>query len=203
MSSNSKWFIEEYRARRSEIELQLVQGQRLINYSLIVLGGIFAFLGAVYEHLEAWICPISFVIALFFLLIAILFERHNLHIIYNAGYIVEVIRENATDLPDNALTWEEYLGRRRLKETGLLTRALLTLPQHSPMLLVALGFFSLGVYGLFWKYPGANKLFSISAGILFAACFLLFAAFAGFVKYVNGEVVRLASQLKKQAKQAS
>jgi len=179
------------------------RGSLQIHYSFVALAGIFTFLGLVYERLDAWICPISFIIALFFLLIAILFERHNLHIIYNAGYIVEVIKENATDLPDNALTWEEYLGRRRVKETGLLTRALLALPQHSPMLLVALGFFSLGVYGLFWKYPGANKLFSISAVVLFVASCLLFAAFAGFVKYVNGEVVRLASQHKKQAKQTS
>ena len=203
MSSNSQWFIEEYRARRSEIELQLVQGQRLIHYSFVALAGIFTFLGLVYERLEAWMCPVSFIIVLFFLLIAILFERHNLHIIYNAGYIVEVIKENATDLPDNALTWEQYLGRRRLKETGWPTHALLALPQHSPMLIVALGFFSLGVYGLFWKYPGANKLFFISAVVLFVASCLVFAAFAGFVRYVNGEAVRLASQHKKQAQQTS
>ena len=175
----------------------------MIHYSFVALAGICTFLGLVYERLDTWICPISFIITLFFLLIAILFERHNLHIIHNAAYIVEVIRENATDLPVNALTWEEYLGRRRVRATAFLTRVFLTIPQYSPMLLVALGFFSLGVYGLFWKYPSANMLFFIPAVVLFATSCVLFVAFAGFVKYVNGEVVRLATQHEKQAKQTS
>jgi len=171
--NGTDWHVEFYKARRGEIQFRLDQEQRLINYSLLALGGFSAFFASALDYIGGWVCPVSFSAALFFLTLIILFLRHDLFIAYNAQYEVRLLAE--TEVPEDALSWEGYVSRKRGTEkrsfSGIMNRtfhAFLALIRFSPMLIATFGFFGLGCYTRFsqaGQLSPSGWLVSLSTGL--------------------------------------
>jgi len=176
--NGTDWHVEFYKARRGEIQFRLDQEQRLINYSLLALGGFSAFLASALDYIGGWVCPVSFSVALFFLTLIILFLRHDLFIAYNAQYEVRLLAE--TEVSEDVPLWEGYVSGKRgvgkrsfLSVMNRLFHVFLALVRFSPMFIASFGFFGLGFYTRFsqaGQLSPSGWLVSLSTGLFGIWC---------------------------------
>jgi len=210
MNPEVVWYQEDYRSRRAEIELRLQEQQHLINYSLVVFGGIVAFLGNSYTNrlVGNWMSPLAFAASLFFLSLTILHLHHDLFIAYLAQYIERTIKGNIDHLPEGALSWENYLASKRgigLEVTlGSLVHIAIAVFRFSLIFSPAVLFFSLGVYSHFISRGSLQPKGGI-AQLSLALCLLCcigFVFFSLLLWVAKGELRELSESVKLPAKDA-
>lgn len=146
------WLREDYRARMREIERREDLRQSLVNYSLIAVAGITAFLVSRYGEVGIWIPVLSLLSAILFLSLLVSYLRHDLFIAYNGQYILEYVLEPAKQkalFTYKRESWEEFLGKRRGKDYGGKWNApfhlLLAVSRIGPIFLLSVVFFVGGV----------------------------------------------------------
>lgn len=180
------WIREDFRARIREIELRLQQRQQMINFALVVLGGLLALLGGLLKFggFSGLSLPlITFSISIYFIVFCIAYLRHDLFIAYNAQYLVDrvvpSVRGRNASLPVDVLTWEEYVNSKRASKEGLkgFPRRIFHVGLGSArVLLILLPGITALAYGTWLFYPDFLRFRSVVAerGMVFLTSFALF-----------------------------
>lgn len=153
-----KWIAREYDTRTREISMRIEQRQQLLNYTLLAIGGLGAFLGygqSLLKSVSAWSWTLAIVASGVFLLLALGYLKHDLQVAFNAEYIETRIRPYLLDcagLPDCVLGWERFMNAKR--EFPSLAWVLHALLEFVSLLIMLIPFASLYSYsGLFlWTH---------------------------------------------------
>ena len=165
--NQQKWLQQEYNARVREISMRIEQRQQLVNYSLVAIGGLAAFLGYGWNMIDAlghWAATLALVASGFFLLLALSYLKHDLQVAFNAEYIEKGIRPRLIEdghLPGTVLGWEQFMNaKRRFPRASWWLHALL---ESVNLLLLLLPFALLSSYSghyLFTHYKDKDLVLS-------------------------------------------
>ena len=168
-----KWFQQEYNARVQEISMRIEQRQQLVNFALIAIGGLLAFLAygqGIVDKLGEWACTLSLVASGFFLLLALSYIKHDLQVAFNAEYIEKGIRHHLIKdgkLPTTVLGWEQFMNaKRRFPRPSWWFHALLELVNLLLLLPFAL-LCSFGMHFLFSHWGGQELPLSNQSPVWF------------------------------------
>ena len=191
---NDSWYKIDYEHRRAEILSRIDARQKVLNYSLVVVGGIGAFLGAVENRWGGWLSPFLFFLAFFFAVLVLIYLQHDMMIAYCAKYLEKRVRLQDTSIPRGCLTWERFLlTRRSPSKKGWTLQTGLAFARFSPILLISVVFFSGGFWA--WTNTDINGLFQALSALCTLLCLVAYFSIVKTIATlfrVNNDIASLA-----------
>jgi len=186
MATDTSWYKIDYERRTAEILFREGARQQLLSFSLVAVGGLGAFLGAVEEHWGPWVSPFALFCSLFFAVVVLVYLHHDIMIAYSAQYLEKAVRLADDSIPKRCLFWEQYvLARRSHKGTASLLHKGLAFARFAPILLVSAGFFVVGLWTLGILLP--SGLLAVFVGLFLAGCLVAYVAITWSIIVLFGE----------------